>query len=285
VTARVVCVTGAAQGVGYATAHLFAKRGDVVIATSRDADRTRAAFANHGSGIVAHELDVTDQQSVDRLHAFVAERYGRLDVLVNNAGQGFRGTLEQLSIDDLSASLEVNFLGPARMTKAFWPMMRQARSGRLIAISSIAGVIGQPFQDAYCAAKFALEGLYESLRPVAAMWNVAVSIVEPGPIASEFDARALIAHTADDAELSQIENRYLAVVGTGRPRSPAEAAEVVLDCADDPQPKLRYQTGRLAAHLVGLKLADVTGEVISSMTTGWLTAEPTAPAAPAQANA
>jgi NAD(P)-dependent dehydrogenase (short-subunit alcohol dehydrogenase family) len=275
VSGRVVCVTGASQGVGFETAKLFAQRGDVVIATSRDAARARSVFAGIDTGIVAHELDVTDQQSVDRLQAFVAERYGRLDVLVNNAGQGFRGTLEQLSIDDLTASLEVNFLGAARMTKAFWPMMRTARSGRLIAISSIAGVVGQPFRDAYCAAKFALEGLYESLRPVAAMWNVAVSIVEPGPIASEFDARSLVASPTDNVELAAIETRYLAALGTARPRPPTEAAEVVVGVADDPQPQLRYQTGKLSAHLVALKLADVTGETISSMTTGWLTAEPT----------
>jgi NAD(P)-dependent dehydrogenase (short-subunit alcohol dehydrogenase family) len=277
-TARIVCVTGASQGVGFETARLFAQRGDVVIATSRDADRARDIFAGlaDGATIVAHELDVTDQGSVDQLHAFVAERYGRLDVLVNNAGQGFRGTLEQLSMDDLTACLDVNFLGAARMTKAFLPMMRRARSGHLIAISSIAGAIGQPFRDAYCAAKFALEGLYESLRPVAAMWNVHVSIIEPGPIDSEFDARSLVAAdddaASDDPELAEIEARYLAVVGGARLRPASEAAEVVVSCADDPQPQLRYQTCKLSAHLVALKLADVTGETISSMTTGWLSA-------------
>lgn len=274
-TARVVCVTGASQGVGFETAKLFAQRGDVVIATSRDADRARAAFADLGLDVVAHELDITDQQSVDRLTAFVANRHGRLDVLVNNAGRGFRGTLEQLSIDDLTESLEVNFLGAARMTKAFLPMMRSAGGGHLIAVSSIAGAMGQPFRDAYCAAKFALEGLYESLRPVAAMWNVHVSIVEPGPIESEFDARSLVVSATDDAELAAIETRYLAALGTARLRPPTEAAAVIVACADDPQPRLRYQTCKLSAHMVGLKLADVTGETIATMTTSWLAPQST----------
>lgn len=169
----------------------------------------------------------------------------------------------------------MNFLGAARMTKAFLPMMRSAGSGRPIAISSIAGAVGQPFRDAYCAARFTLEGLYESLRPVAAMWNVHVSIVEPGPIHSAFDARSQVASTRDDAALAEIEARYLTALGTARPRPPTEAAEVVIRCADDPHPQLRYQTCKLSAHLVALKLADVTGDTIASMTTGWLAPEPT----------
>jgi NAD(P)-dependent dehydrogenase (short-subunit alcohol dehydrogenase family) len=274
VSARVVCVTGASQGIGLETARLFARCGDLVIATSRDAGRARDAFADLDPGVITHELDVTDHLSVDRLAAFVAERYGRIDVLVNNAGRGFRGTLEQLSVADLIQSLEVNFLGAARMTKAFLPMMRAARRGHLIAISSIGGAMGQPFRDAYCSAKFALEGLYESLRPVAAMWGVHVSIIEPGPVDSEFDARELQLSATDDAELAEIERRYLAVAATARRRPPAETAEVVLACVDDPQPRLRYQTCKLSAHLVGLKLADVSGEAVASMTTGWLAPEP-----------
>jgi NAD(P)-dependent dehydrogenase (short-subunit alcohol dehydrogenase family) len=275
VTARVVCVTGASQGVGLETAKLFAQRGDTVIATSRDAARADAAYADLGLDVVAHELDITDQPSVDRLTAFIAERYGRLDVLVNNAGRGVRGTLEQLSVNDLTKSLDVNFLGAARMTKAFLPMMRSARGGRLIAVSSIAGAMGQPFRDAYCAAKFALEGLYESLRPVAAMWNVHVIIVEPGPIDSEFDARSLVVSATDDAELAEIETRYLAALSTVRLRPSTEAAGVIVACAEDPIPQLRYQTCKLSAQMVGLKLADITGQTIATMTTGWLAQQAT----------
>ena len=273
-TDRIVCVTGASQGVGFETAKLFAERGDIVIATSRDADRARDAFAGLDLEVVAHDLDVTSQQSVDTLRSFVTDRYGRLDVLVNNAGRGFRGTLEQLSMDDLVESLEVNFLGAARTTKAFLPMMRRAGGGRLIAISSIGGAMGQPFRDAYCSAKFALEGLYESLRPVAAMWDVHVSIVEPGPVESDHENRAFVLTATNDAELAEVEARYVFALGTARPRPASETADVVLACADDPAPKLRYQTCKLSALMVGLKLADVTGETISTMTTGWLAPQP-----------
>jgi NAD(P)-dependent dehydrogenase (short-subunit alcohol dehydrogenase family) len=269
---RIVCVTGASQGVGYETAVAFAAAGDTVIATSRDAATAHPVLAPHG--IEVHGLDVTDQDSVDALRAFVEQRYGRMDVLVNNAGRGFQGTLEQLSMDDLGDSLAVNFLGAARVTKAFLPMMRTARSGHIIAISSIGGAIGQPFRDAYCAAKFALEGLYESLQPVAAQFGVRVCLVEPGKINSDHDARALHLTPVDDEELGRIEQRYETAASTARPRPPTETAQVVLACADDPQATLRHQTCKLSSRLVAMKLADADGSVITAMTGSWLAPTP-----------
>ncbi|GAB2483494.1 SDR family oxidoreductase [Jatrophihabitans fulvus] len=267
---RVVCVTGASQGVGLATARAFAEAGDLVVATSRDAAAAAAAAALTAPGITVHPLDVTSPASVDALHAFVAERFGRLDVLVNNAGRGYQGTLEELSMDDLASSFEVNVLGAARTTKAFLPMMRAAGTGHVIAISSIGGVVGQPFRDAYCAAKFALEGLFESLHPVAARFGVSVSLVEPGKIESQHDDRGLRRVATDDPELARIERSYEEAASTARPRPPEETARVVLACADDPRPRLRYQTCKLSARMVGLKLADTDGSVITTMTGSWL---------------
>jgi NAD(P)-dependent dehydrogenase (short-subunit alcohol dehydrogenase family) len=270
VSGRVIAVTGASQGMGFETALAFARAGDTVIATSRSREAATARFSPYDLGIVGHELDITEQGSVDRFTTAVIDRFGRLDVLVNNAGRGFRGTTEQLAVADIMDSLEVNFLGAVRMTKAFLPLMRSAGSGRLIAISSIGGAMGQPFRDAYCAAKFALEGLYESLHPVAAMCGVRVSIIEPGPVVSEHDARALHLDAGEDAELAAIESCSLAVAATARGQSAADAASHVLACADDPDPALRYQTSKLATYMVGRKLADLSGEAVTSMTTSWL---------------
>ena len=181
---RVVLMTGCARGIGLATAARFARAGDTVVATVRDASRAeelRRALdaatevvgaagqgpASSGEAASAVEaLDVTDGKAVQQLVDDTVARHGRIDVLISHAGRSVVGTLEDLEDDDLRSSFEVNFLGGARVIRAVLPSMRAAGSGRILALSSMAGVIGNPFNDAYAMAKFALEGLFESLAPV-----------------------------------------------------------------------------------------------------------------------
>jgi NAD(P)-dependent dehydrogenase (short-subunit alcohol dehydrogenase family) len=270
---RIVVVTGASQGIGLETTLAFARAGDTVVATSRDARRV-AAPADVGPGrIETASLDVTDDGSVGAFAADLLGRNGRVDVVVNNAGRGFIGSTEELSIADMQLSLEVNLLGVMRMTKAFLPAMREAGRGHLIAVSSIGGAVGQPFNDAYCAAKFAVEGLYESLYPVAAASGVYVSLVQPGPVRSDHRSRALRATGAP--ELSAWRDRYesMTVSTFARAPGPERVAEVILSAANDPAPKLRYQTSRLVTRIVGMKLSDLSGEAITTLTASWI-AEP-----------
>ncbi|WP_375482625.1 SDR family NAD(P)-dependent oxidoreductase [uncultured Jatrophihabitans sp.] len=275
-TPRVVCVTGASQGVGLAAAVAFAKAGDIVVATSRDATAARAAVRALDASIDVRPLDVTDQDSVDAFAAYVTDRHGRVDVVVNNAGRGFLGSTPQLGLDHFQDSLEVNFLGAMRVTKSFLPLMRRRRSGHLIAVSSIGGAVGQPFRDAYCAAKFALEGAYESMHPVLARFGIRVSIVEPGPVSSGFTARAVQLDPGADTELAALQRRYQAAAAAARGQSAEDAAAAVLACADHDDPPLRAQTSRFATRLVGLKLADVDGRAVSAMTGSWLAGNPDA---------
>lgn len=268
---RVVIVTGASQGVGLETALAFARRGDRVVATSRDARPLPADRLEGLDPIVRKALDVTDQDSVDRLASEVLDAFGHVDVLVNNAGQGFTGTTEDLTIGDIQRSLDVNFLGAVRMTKAFLPSMRAAGRGHLIAVSSVGGVVGQPFCDAYCAAKHALEGLYESMHPVVAAAGIHVSIVEPGPVVSDHLNRALMTTTSGPVIAAQ-KARYLAMT-TGafaHAQGPDQVAATILACSDDAPPKLRYQTSTLANRIVGMKLNDADGDAITTMTASWL---------------
>jgi NAD(P)-dependent dehydrogenase (short-subunit alcohol dehydrogenase family) len=150
--------------------------------------------------------------------------------------------------------------------------MRAAGRGRLIAVTSLGGVIWQPFNDAYCAAKFAVEGLYESLHPVAARFGVRVSIVEPGPVATEFRAHSQTGEAPLDPELAALKGRYLAVTSQGfeRAQSPADAAAAIVRIAGEDRPVLRYQTSGFTRRLVGRKLTDITGEAVVGLTSPWL---------------
>ena len=112
--------------------------------------------------------------------------YNNIDILINNAGSGFLGTLEQTSLSQAQEIMDVNFFGVWRLTQAVLPSMRKNKSGHIISITSVGGIMGQPFNDAYCAAKFAVEGMMESLAPVVKRFGVNVSLVEPGPVSSEF---------------------------------------------------------------------------------------------------
>jgi len=259
--ARVVFVTGSSSGIGLATAVAFASGGDRVVATLRATSRRDgfdAAVAEAGVAVEPVDLDVTDGDAARAALASVVERYGRIDVLVNNAGVGSTATLEELTVDDFRRSLDVNFFGVLHLTKAALPVMRAAGRGHIIAVTSMGGVIGQPFNDAYCAAKFAVEGLYESLKPVAARFGVHVSIVEPGPVATEFRAHGLNGDGRADPELAELKRRYEAVTQAGfaRAQTPEDAAAVIVAATHDDPPVLRYQTSTFTRRMVGRKLVD-----------------------------
>jgi NAD(P)-dependent dehydrogenase (short-subunit alcohol dehydrogenase family) len=271
---RVVLITGTSSGIGLETALAFARAGDRVVATMRDPSRASGLLkAASDAGLVVEviPLDVTSDDSVNTAFAQVINEHGRLDVLVNNAGMGTSATLEELSIGDLQRSLEVNYLGVARMTKAALPIMRAAGNGHIIAVSSVGGVLGQPFNDAYCASKHALEGLYESLHPVAAALGVWVCIVEPGPVLSPFQDNTERIDSSDPW-IARLKARYRAVMAPslGKGQAPEQVAEVILAVADNPNPSLRYQTSSFTVRLIERKIADLSGDQVIAMTTRWL---------------
>ena len=176
-THRIVLITGTSSGIGLAAAVAAAGADFRVVATMRDTGRAgnllRAAEKAGVAGRVEVErLDVTDPTSVANCLDIVLDRYGRLDAVVNNAGAGFLGTIEQDGMAPVRAAMEVNYFGVVELTRAAMPHLR-ASGGRLVTVTSVGGVVGQPFNEAYCAAKFAVEGFMESLAPVAATVGVA----------------------------------------------------------------------------------------------------------------
>ena len=215
----VAVVTGASSGIGLAATRSLAAAGWSVIATARRpgmADPLRE-LADEVPGVELRTLDVTSDESVVSCIDSILKDRGGIDLLVNNAGAGHRGTLEQLSMDELSQAMELNFFGVARVTKAVLPAMRAARTGRIITVTSLNGVVALPFSDAYNAAKFAVEGLMESLATVMREFDVYISVLEPGPVRTAFFANVgghVDNISAEDPYVELI-NRYPCQMMTG----------------------------------------------------------------------
>ncbi|MDG4800880.1 SDR family NAD(P)-dependent oxidoreductase [Micromonospora sp. WMMD980] len=277
--APVVLITGTSTGIGLATAVGAARAGWRTVATLRDpgragALREAADAAGVGDLLEVRRLDVVDEDSVAACVADVVARHGRLDAVVNNAGAGHVGTLEQETVDDVRAVLEVNFFGVLHVTRAALPHLRAA-NGRLITVTSVGGVVGQPFNEAYCAAKFAVEGFMESLAPLAATVGVSVCVVEPGAVASEFvanvgldpDAAVAAAGPYGPALRAYLDRSTAAFAAA---QSPTEAAAAVVATLTDPEPAPRVQTSAAARQFVAVKLADTDGLGVTALTAGWL---------------
>ena len=276
-TSRTLLVTGTSSGIGLSTAVLAASRGWDVVATVRDLGRAAAltdAAAQAGVTLDVRDLDVTLVDDVAALVDDVAATHGSLDALVNNAGAGLVGTAENLDLDDFRAAMEVNFFAVVAATRAALPHLRASR-GRVVTVTSVGGVVGQPFNEAYCAAKFAAEGFLESLHPVAASQGVAVTVVEPGAVATHFAGSAVADAETMLAAAGPYEDALRAYLGrTGavfaNAQQPDGVAEVILDALERDDPPFRVQTSPVAAAFAGLKLADLDGSRVTSATRGWL---------------
>jgi len=204
-------------------------------------------------------MDVTDDASVERGVRYVVEAEGRLDVVVNNAGMGIAGAVEDTSTDEARAQLETSLLGVLRVCRAALPTMRAQRSGLIVNISSIAGVIGVPFQGLYSAAKFAVEGLSEALRLEVAPFGVRVVVIEPGDFSTGFTAnRRRTSASLTNPAYAEACQRALAVMehdeAAGGPPTPV--ARLLARVVASPSPRLRYVVGpfseRAAMVLKGL---------------------------------
>ncbi|WP_418636271.1 SDR family oxidoreductase [Winogradskyella sp.] len=273
-----VLITGTSTGVGFEASMLFAKNNYKVYATMRNlkkADQLKKKIEEENLDIELLPLDVTKIDSITSAVETIIEKDGKIDVLVNNAGAGFAKTIEQSTEDEIRWVTEVNYHGVVFCTQAVLPYMRKQKSGQIISITSVGGLVGQPFNELYCGAKFAVEGFMEGLATyVSDAFNIKITCVEPGGIATEFMTSA-IEKTAVEGqfatgEYQPIFERYMAgnqkranesenqVYQTG-----AEVAEVVLNVAQHEQPPLRIRTSKWAEDFCELKTqADPDGTKI-----------------------
>lgn len=172
-------ITGAARGMGVDLAKAALEAGHRVVATARDAGKVTAALGDH-ENLLPLSLDITDAAAAAAAVEAAVERFGSIDVLVNNAGNFYAGYFEEISDAQFRAQMETNFFGPLNVTRTILPVMRKQRRGHVITITSAAGIIGQEFCAAYAASKFALEGWMESLQYDLAPYGIHTTIVEPG---------------------------------------------------------------------------------------------------------
>ncbi|MEU8773974.1 SDR family NAD(P)-dependent oxidoreductase [Streptomyces sp. NPDC048606] len=279
-SAKTVLVTGTSTGIGLAAAVAAAEAGLHVIATMRDtgrADALRAAAAEAGVTdlVQVKRLDVTDARSVATCVAEVVAEHGHLDAVVNNAGAGFVGTIERHDMERVREVMEVNFFGVVELTRAALPHLR-ASGGRVVTVTSVGGVVGQPFNEAYCAAKFAVEGFMESLAPVAASTGVQVAVVEPGAVSSEFvanvglDVPTLLAEAGPYAPALRGYIDHAMEAFGSRPQTPREAAAPVVEALTAETVPFRIQTSDWARGFLAPKLADLDGSAVQGITRGWL---------------
>jgi short-subunit dehydrogenase len=249
-TARpVALVTGASSGIGKAAALALADAGFQVVGTSRNTSRVTPQH-----GVTFLDLDVASDDSATTVVQQVIERFGRLDVLVNNAGTGAAGAAEESSVAQTQRIFNVNVFGVIRMTKAVLPHMRAQGRGRIINISSVLGLVPGPYMAVYAATKHAVEGYSESVDHEVREHGVRVLLVEPAYTKTGFDANAVPADAPLPvyAQQRQVFDRVLASAMEGGD-DPAIVAKVIVAAATDRKPKLRYTAGPRAGRVSTLR--------------------------------
>jgi NAD(P)-dependent dehydrogenase (short-subunit alcohol dehydrogenase family) len=260
---RVWLVTGASRGFGRALSEALLERGDRVVATARSTDFVEEFSRDHPDAL-AVPLDVTDPAAARAAVERAVERFGALDVVVNNAGYGHFGAIEELADEEIRRQFEVNLFGVANVTRAALPQLRKQRSGHIVQISSLNGIEGMVGGGYYCSSKFAVEGLSESLAEEVAHLGIKVTIVEPGPHRTEFGSQesARVAEPIEDYRESVGRAREaFADIDGSQPGDPDRAALAIIAAVDADDSPLRLPLGRIAVESIRAKLERQLSEV------------------------
>jgi NAD(P)-dependent dehydrogenase (short-subunit alcohol dehydrogenase family) len=243
---KVWFVTGAGRGLGVDIARAALAAGHAVVATGRNPEKVSGAVGAHDD-LLAVKLDVTDPADAETAVAAAVDRFGRIDVLVNNAGNFNAGFFEELSPEEFRAQIETTFFGPVNVTRAALPVMRAQRSGLVVTISSTAGLEGGEFTSAYAASKFGVEGWMESLAPEVAPFGIRTMLVEPGFFRTELltpeSTKYAESSIADYAERTEQTVTAWKSMNGQQGGDPAKLADALVQLAAQDQPPLRFPAG------------------------------------------
>jgi NAD(P)-dependent dehydrogenase (short-subunit alcohol dehydrogenase family) len=260
---KVWLITGAGRGMGVDIARAALAAGDAVVATARKADSVTAALGTHDD-LLAVKLDVTDPTAAEAAVKATVERFGRIDVLVNNAGNFNAGFFEEISPQDFRAQIETTLFGPVNVARAALPVMRAQRSGLLVTISSTAGILGQEFCTAYAASKFGVEGWIESLTPEVAPFGIRTMLVEPGFFRTELLTPESTNYA--DSSIEDYAERAKQTVAAWKSMNgqqsgdPAKLAGALVQFASPDEPPLRFAAGADAVAAFEQKANDLLAQ-------------------------
>ena len=257
---RVAIVTGSSSGIGFEISLMLARHGFITYATMRDLQKSstlRSIADKEKIPLRCVQLDVTNDMSVKQAIETIVNESHNIDVLVNNAGYGLSGALEDLLINEIKLQFDTNFFGLIRATQAVLPIMRNQRSGIIVNISSGLGRFGIATSSAYASSKFAIEGLTESMSYELEPFGIRTILVEPGIIKTNFIKAAVLGQKSTDSNspyfqfMNNMEDGMKKLIESGE--SPEYVAKVVLDAINDSNPKLRYLAGKDVEHIMEIK--------------------------------
>jgi NAD(P)-dependent dehydrogenase (short-subunit alcohol dehydrogenase family) len=254
---RVWFITGASSGLGRELAEGALAWGERVIVTARDLDSLRDLERKHPDRVFAAKLDVRDPEQAREAVGAATDEFGRIDVVVNNAGFGLFGPLEEIPDQDLRHEFDTNVFGAVNVLRAVLPIMRKQRSGHIVQISSLEGVApAVAGETAYSGTKFAVEGIHEALAKEIDHLGIRVMIVEPGPIRTEFANGAIVTEpqNPDYAESVGKALEWFADLAGNQPNDPARVATAIIAAIDSPEPPLRLALGGEAIEAIREKI-------------------------------
>jgi short-subunit dehydrogenase len=258
-------ITGCSTGFGRILSELVLKSGDRLIATARNASslETLKNFTQSPDQLLTLALDVNDSAQIKTVVSKAAEHMGRIDVLVNNAGYGYVGALEEVAMTEVRKVFDTNVFALMEVTQAIIPLMRTQKSGHIINLSSVAGMVGTPGAGIYNATKFAVEGLSEALSMELAHFGIKVTIIEPGAFRTDFANRSL--HVApympEYQEALAVSRKYYETIGGQQPGDPNEAAKAMIEITKLSNPPLRLVMGKIALGRIRAKLDQYLKEI------------------------
>ena len=251
-------ITGTSQGFGKELVHAALERGDSVVATSRTPDKVLADFPESKDRLLTLSLDLRDPAQINAVVQEAINRFGRIDVLINNAGYGLLGAIEEVEDAEIASIYEINVFGLLRVTRAILPYLRKQRIGHIVNISSIAG-----FAGLYCSTKFAIDGLSESLALEVAPLGIHVTVVEPGPFRTNFLGASLVITNStipDYGKSAGLMRAYASENNQKQSGDPALAAKAIIQAVLSEKPPLHLLLGTSAYERAHKKLEDLNNE-------------------------
>ncbi|OZI05305.1 short-chain dehydrogenase/reductase [Siphonobacter sp. BAB-5385] len=247
-------ITGCSSGFGQEIARQLLEKGEQVVATARRVETLQEL--GESENLLTLSLDITDLEAINSAVSSAHERFGRIDVLINNAGYGLGGGLEEVSQEELRTQFDTNVFGTINVTKAVLPLMREQKKGYIQVLSSIAGLVSTPGLSMYNGSKYALEGIFESVAQEIRPFGIKVTIIEPGPFRTEFAGSSIkIAEPLPEyAETAGKIRDYFEKTNGKQVGDPVKAAEILIGLADREEPPLRLQLGAWAVERYQQKL-------------------------------